>query len=211
MANKIRDLSGLRIGALVVQGIVGSDEHGRLLWRMLCDCGNSVVRKSANIARAANDNKPSSCGCQHHLKTHGLSKSHRKLYQVWKSMRARCERTSCKDYPSYGGRGITVCDEWKEFAQFARWASESGYTEGLTIERVDVNAGYCPQNCTWMPNPMQARNRRHTHTYTHDGVTLDIRGWSERSGISYHTLRTRLVGLQWPIERAISEPVRGAK
>lgn len=177
---------------------------------MHCDCGTSLVRKSADILKAKKAGKNSSCGCAHHLKTHGLSVSHRNLHMVWKAMRARCENPASKDFPNYGQRGIAVCRQWSDFAEFARWAEASGYRKGLTIERKNVRAGYEPANCTWVPNRMQARNRRHTHTFTHEGVTLDIRGWSEASGVPYYTLRSRLLVHGWPIARAISEPIRGA-
>lgn len=119
-------------------------------------------------------------------------------------MRQRCGNPSNKDYQNYGGRGIALCDEWSEFSVFAAWAITSGYTEGLTIERNDVNLGYSAGNCCWVDNRLQGRNTTKTKRYTHNGTTLDIRGWSELSGVPYFRLRSRLINYKWPIERAIA-------
>ena len=210
MPNRIKDITGLRTGKLVAVAIHGRDDKGRALWSMRCDCGATVVRPSAGILKAANDNKASSCGCDHHLKTHGLTNTHRRLQWVWVAMRKRCSNPRDRDFQNYGARGISVCAEWSSFAEFVRWAESSGYRPGVTIERMDVNGNYEPANCIWIPNPMQARNRRNTHLFTHGGVTLDIRAWSERSGVPYYVLRGRLVNCKWDIARAISEPVRRA-
>ena len=210
MANHIRNLEGVRIGKLVVISLNGNDKHGRAVWNLICDCGNQVTRKSASIIKAANDNKPSSCGCSHHLKTHGLSKHHRRLRWVWSAMKTRCQQPANKDFKNYGGRGIFVCAEWEDFATFFHWAQSSGYEPGKTIERIDVNGAYCPSNYTWIDNRLQARNRTNTHLFTMNGITQDIRAWSEQSGIPYYVLKSRLLNYKWPIERAISEPVKGA-
>lgn len=210
MANHIRNLIGVRIGKLVVVSLEGNDKNGRIIWNLMCDCGKHVTRKSASIVKAANDNKPSSCGCSHHLKTHGLSKGHRRLHWVWVAMKSRCQQPAHKDFPNYGARGISVCADWQDFAAFFQWAQASGYTPGKTIERIDVNGDYCPDNCKWIDNRLQPRNRTNTHLFTMNGITQDIRAWSEQSGIPYYALRARLLNYKWPIERATSEPVRGA-
>lgn len=211
MANKARDMTGLRVGSLTAIQREGSDEHGRALWMLRCDCGNTLVRKAANIMKAANDNAPSSCGCQHHLRSHGMSATHRNLQWVWSAMKQRCFNTSNKDYPNYGGRGISICIDWMTFSAFAKWADKSGYRRGLTIERVDVNGNYEPSNCTWIENPRQALNRRNTHLFEYKGESKDIRAWANEFGLPYYTLRTRLINYKWPIERALNEPVRFTK
>lgn len=208
MANHRADLAGQRFGKLIA--IAQSHRvNGRWHWRLRCDCGNETTRSAGRLRTAAREGRNSSCGCTHHLRTHGLSKPLKHLRWVWSSMKARCYNEGSKDFKNYGGRGIAVCDDWHSFEAFAEWAVSTGYRRGLTIERVDVDAGYHPDNCTWMPNPRQARNRTNTHWFTHNGKTMDIRGWSEESGVPYFTLRSRLLNYQWPIGRAIAEPVRG--
>lgn len=124
-------------------------------------------------------------------------------------MKSRCANPSNKDYSNYGERGITVCEEWKNnFKTFYDWATKTGYEKGLTIERIDVNGNYCPENCKWIPNPIQARNLRKTRLFTYNGETKDIRSWSEQYGVPYYVLRSRLVNYNWPIERALFEGVR---
>lgn len=83
-----------------------------------------------------------------------------KLYSVWNNMHQRCENPNCKSYKNYGARGITVCDEWEKYPPFYDWAMSHGYREGLSIERYDVNDKYCPDNCTWIPQSEQPKNRR---------------------------------------------------
>lgn len=90
--------------------------------------------------------------------THGQSRT--RLHRIWKGMKGRCLSVTHPNFPRYGARGITVCDEWLEFAAFARWARAKGYTDNLTIERTDNDAGYCPANCVWAPQAAQTRNRR---------------------------------------------------
>uniref|UniRef100_A0AB39ACE1 HNH endonuclease n=1 Tax=Klebsiella phage phiYH65 TaxID=3237693 RepID=A0AB39ACE1_9CAUD len=140
-------------------------------------------------------------------KTHGLSSKNRKLYNVWKAMRQRCNNPTCKDYPHYGGRGIQICEEWDDFENFYLWAVRNGYKEGLTIERKDVNKGYNSENCTWMVNEKQSRNRTDTVKYEYQGKMCDIRELSEISGIPYLTLKGRLFYYGWSVERAMTEEV----
>lgn len=138
-------------------------------------------------------------------KTHGLIKGNQRLYWVWKAMRQRCNNPNCKDYPHYGGRGIEVCIEWSSFENFHNWAKATGYESGLTIERTDVNRGYEPENCIWMGNEKQSRNRTDTIRFEYRGQMYDIRELSEISGIPYLTIKARLCYYGWDIERAMTE------
>lgn len=168
------DLSGKRFGKLLVlkraNPIISNSGKTVQMWKCRCDCGNEVTVRH-NCLQSGHT---TSCGCYHKEKfgdinrTHNLSyKSH--LYGVWKSMKDRCYREKCKSYKNYGKRGISVCDEWRDdYKAFYDWAMENGYKEDtgngsvnvLSIDRIDVNGNYEPNNCRWVTADIQARNKR---------------------------------------------------
>lgn len=124
------------------------------------------------------------------MKTHG--KSNTKLYRVWNSIKQRCYNPTDKFYYCYGGRGINVCDEWRnDFATFYDWAIHNGYRENLTIDRIDVNGNYVPSNCRWVDNKTQQRNRRDRETVLFNGKDMTLVEISEETGISLATLWER--------------------
>ena len=161
-------MTGEKIGRLTVIEKVDvhtspcGRRHGR--WRCVCECGNEVIVLGYNLRRK----KTLSCGCllksrKNHV-THGLTDT--RLYTVWKGMNTRCSNPNHKHYKDYGGRGIQVCEEWREdFAAFNRWACDNGYDETAkrgqcTIDRIDNNKGYCPENCRFTDSKTQCHNRR---------------------------------------------------
>lgn len=155
-----------------------------------CDCGNTV-----NVPiHTLRNGTCKSCGClrkettSKNHKIHGKCKS--KLYMVWRSMKDRCFREKSKQFKNYGGRGITVCDEWRnEYQSFEKWAIASGYREGLTIERIDNDKCYSPENCKWIPRSEQNKNRRTNHYLTYDGITKTLQEWADQIHINRCTLR----------------------
>lgn len=211
MANKIRDLAGVKVGMLTVIEKDGVNDRGRYFWICKCDCGNKIRRLSSIIVAAINKNKNAHCGCTPPNKSHGLSKHEKHLYWVWASIIQRCENMENKDYHSYGGRGIGICSEWRySFKSFHDWAKTNGYKRGLTIERKDVNKGYNPYNCEWIVNERQSLNCRRSALITYKGETKHISDWSAQLGINYKTLRGRIFDYGWDIERALTEkPVKG--
>lgn len=114
-------------------------------------------------------------------------------YKRWKAMKCRCYNPNHTFYKNYGGRGITICDEWKnDFMCFYEWASQSGYKKGLTLDRIDNNKGYSPQNCRWVTRKEQGRNQRTNHKITINGETRLLCEWEEISGISSKNIIKRL-------------------
>lgn len=128
--------------------------------------------------------------------------SHTRLHNIWCDMRKRC-----RHHPMYAGRGIKVCDEWLEYENFARWARENGYEDSLTIERIDVNGDYCPQNCKWIAFNKQARNRTTTKWVTYMGREMSLAEAAEISGVPYKVVHARLKK-GWSLEKSLSEPLK---
>ena len=185
------DLTGKRFGRLTVIEFV-PNEKPRTFWKCKCDCGNVSVVCATDLKRW----DVLSCGCwikekrRERFLKHGLS--HTRIYRIWKSMISRCFFSSSKDYKNYGGRGITVCDEWKNnVTAFYEWAMENGYTDELTIDRIDPNKDYCPENCRWIPLEYQNRNKRNTVFVSYQGKLMSLSEASELSGIKYVTLFRR--------------------
>lgn len=162
-------VAGTRFGRLVV--LASSCEKQV---SVQCDCGIKRDMLRNNLIRGASK----SCGCarkstlSNMFKKHGECKS--RLNNIWLAMRGRCQRKSCPDYKYYGGRGITVCPEWEEYSNFRTWALENGYTENLTIDRIDNEKGYGPSNCRWATRSEQSRNRRNTVFLPYNGREITI-------------------------------------
>lgn len=170
--DKVRNLTGQKFGRLTVIERAENDKYGKTKWLCQCDCGNYVIVLGCSLVNGSTK----SCGCYNRevnanrLKTHSLSKS--RVYKCWTSIKDRCFRTNCKSYKNYGGRGITICDEWKnDFQVFYDWAMQNGYSDELTIDRIDNNGNYCPENCRWVDMKVQANNTRR-NVIMNNGKTL---------------------------------------
>ncbi len=150
---KAEDLSGRVFGNLIVLFPDGADTRGRVAWRCRCFCGKEKTINGANIRRQT------SCGCVSIGKrTHNVSRT--RSYGIWKLMISRCHNPKDKSYKNYGARGIKVCDRWHDASMFV--ADMGDGSHGLTVERIDVNGDYNPENCTWIPLAQQAHNKRNT-------------------------------------------------
>ena len=128
-----------------------------------------------------------------------------RLHRIWVSMRQRCSNPNRDRWSSYGGKGVRVCDEWSNFAAFREWALSSGYTDALSIDRIDVAGIYEPANCRWATNKQQSRNSTRTKWVTYNGVEMALPDACERAGMSLPLVSSRL-SKGWSFERAISEP-----
>lgn len=139
-------------------------------------------------------------------KLHGLS-HHQRLNRIWENVRQRCNNPNNPNYQHYGGRGITICNEWKgDFEPFCRWALSAGYQDSLTLDRVDVNGNYEPANCRWVTRMEQSNNLRNNVVIEFDGKVMTLPQWSRHTGISQHTLRWRR-SYGWPTDRVLTTPV----
>lgn len=175
------DLAGKRFGKLLV--LYKSDKKWR--WICKCDCGKLSEHYYYDLLNGY----AKSCGClkkERNLK-HGQSQT--RLYRIWSKMKQRCYNPNETCYERYGGRGVKVCDEWlNDFECFFDWAYSNGYTDKLTIDRIDVNGNYEPSNCRWADTYQQSRNKRSNRIYTYHGKTLCLADWAKEYGINYSSL-----------------------
>ena len=205
----LKNLRGQKFGRLLVLDPVGRDKQGYVLWKCKCDCGNWKIASSKYIGQGTY-----SCGCLNKerrlakVTRHGMSRS--RLYTVYCSMWQRCTNPNAHEYENYGGRGIKVCDEWKDFNAFAEWALANGYNDAIesrkyapTLDRIDVNGDYEPSNCRFVTMKIQQRNRRSNRLITHNGETHCMSEWAEIAGVPYGTFIKRIYA-GWPMESALN-------
>ena len=119
---------------------------------------------------------------------HGLYRENKDLFNLWQTMKTRCENPNRKNYERYGARGITVCEEWHEAKNFVEWAIANGYKKGLQLDRIDNSKGYSPENCRFVTPKENSRNRRNTKLLTINGVTKCVLEWCEQKSISIYTV-----------------------
>jgi hypothetical protein len=203
------DLINKKFGRLTV---IEKAQEKPVKWRCKCDCGNIKILPT----RYLTSGDTQSCGClkkqlisdynTNTKTTHGLSES--RIYRTWINMRDRCYNPKYKQFDNYGGRGITVCDDWNNnFENFNKWALENGYKDNLTIDRIDNDKGYCPENCRWITIQEQSHNKRTNRNITINGITKTASQWSKISGIGVHTILNR-INLGWETNDLLN-PVRG--
>lgn len=185
--------------------IVISNKPRRMV-KCKCDCGNICKVQLQCLF----DGHTKSCGCLQkevvtkYSKKHGLSDKH-PLYQVWKNMKKRCLNPNATEYRNYGGRGICVCDTWaKDFKAFYDWAIDHGWTEDLTIDRIDVNGNYCAENCRWVDFKSQMNNMTRNHYVMFDEKTFTLSTLSEYLNIPYNIVRYRISRCKWNVKQLIN-------
>ena len=205
MPNRITIKPGDKYGRLTL--IKEVEKRNNTRWFLCkCDCGTIREFRLASMRRKYNPS--TSCGCYKNEIfiarniSHNLSRS--LIYNVWQAMIQRCCNANNKRFKDYGGRGISVCQEWIAFPSFCKWAFEGGYKKGLTIDRINNDGNYELSNCKWSTDAEQSRNNRHTKLITFNGITLCKNDWASKIGINSMTLSKRLK--RWPLEKALTEP-----
>ena len=191
----IEDLTGKRFGNLTVIRRIPGSIKGKVKWECQCDCGNVVNIQGWDLKRRINN----SCGCvkpkpKHYSVTNRhapkwITEEEQLLSNVYQAMRQRCYDPHTKSYPRYGGRGIYICDEWlHDKRAFVDWALTHGFAKGLSIERIDNDGPYCPENCRWATKTEQANNRVTNRFVTVDGVKRTVADWARLLRVNYRFL-----------------------
>lgn len=191
---KLKDLTGKRFGEWTVikriENYTTPSGNTFTQWLCQCNCGSEPRGVLANTLLSG---KSTSCGCvqkniaatfcKSHFSTHKESKT--RLYKIWAGIRKRCTNPHAYNYKDYGGRGITICDEWDNFECFMKWSIENGYNDELSIDRIDVNGNYTPNNCRWVTRVVQANNRRGTIFYEINGISMSLADWIRKYNLNY--------------------------
>lgn len=190
--HNIVDLTGQRFGKLTVIEFA-EVRNKRSFWKVKCDCGNEKIVRNDTLKVIV------SCGCvkkeqdianlHYGENNHGMTKH--KAFVTWCNMMNRCYSEHNTFFKHYGGRGIKVCEEWHDVKKFCKWADETGYRKGLTIERIEVNGNYEPSNCKWITMDEQALNKRNTFYCEIDGEKIPAVKLAKEYGIPSKTIKRR--------------------
>lgn len=208
------ELTGQTINGIHVDSFayVGGGKSKKAYWNCTCSCGNKFVAESLKLRTG----HTRSCGCYRRKitgethRTHGATSGGKKqrLYSIWRDMRKRCRNKNTTYHKDYVDRGIVVCDEWQKYETFRDWALENGYKDNLSIERINVNGNYEPNNCKWITISEQQLNKRNTHYITYEGITKPMCVWCRDVGLPYSVVENRINRLHWSVEDALKTPVR---
>lgn len=214
----MENLIGKKFGRLTVHklakpNILPSGEKVTM-WLCRCDCGKEKSVSAHNLKSG----KTKSCGClsaelaRKRRTTHGATANRKRdrIYDIWRAMKERCYNPNNISYKNYGGRGICVCDEWiNNYPSFRDWAISSGYKDDLSIDRIDCEKDYSPENCRWASRKQQNNNTRHNTIIFAFGKSQTLSQWSEEVGLSTDVISARIKRLGWSAEDALSKPLRG--
>lgn len=213
----IKDITGNKYNKLTAIRYDHSAKNHHSFWLFKCDCGNEKVIDASTVTKKNAEVK--SCGCQNNAVR--LSGNNRRihgdcgtrLYKVWKSMHKRCSNIQDKSYKKwYSPKGIKVCKEWDDYRVFKEWALANGYDENAdymqcTLDRIDVNGDYFPDNCRWVNCKVQANNKSNNRMIDWRGETHNLTEWSQIIGIPMRVLRSRYYTYGWSVEEMFCVPV----
>lgn len=188
----ISDLIGKRFGRLLVLEYRGRAKDRKHMWLCRCDCGNEKVYLENNFKRSKHTQ---SCGCFGREKTIKRNTTHNlhgdPLYRTWANMRQRCMNSNHRDFNRYGGRGISICEEWDSAENFIKWGHSNGWKDGLTLDRSDNDGNYCPDNCKFVTMKIQDRNKSNNVRIEYNGESKILWDWAKELSMCYGTLRLR--------------------
>lgn len=212
MGRKVNDMTGYTHEKITVTGQAGKNTSGNILWKYECSCGGGGVDTADALKRIK------SCGCvkkevsrricEERNTTHGESRT--RLYHIWGNMINRTSNKNNKDYKNYGGRGIDVCEEWKDFFKFKEWALDNEYSEELTLDREDNDKGYFPSNCRWVDSDTQNNNKQQSVKCEYKGRVQTVDQWAKEYNINRSTLVNR-INKGMTITEALETPINGGK
>ena len=198
--SKIKDITGQKFNLLTPIRIA---QRNPLKWECKCDCGNIAYVSAKNIIHG----HQKSCGCLSHVGNPKHNQSRTRVYRIYAKIKRRCFVADDIAYPKYGGRGITMCDEWKNsFVAFSKWAYSNGYRDDLSIDRIDNDGNYCPENCRWANRFDQANNKGNNLKYNYEGKTQTLAQWCKEKNMNYNAVWYRL-SKGWKFEDAITKPI----
>lgn len=208
--NRIKDLTGKRFGRLTVLGLDVNQDTRKTFWECQCDCGKIITTRSDRLQSG----RVKSCGCyKKEQDARNVSKNHKhkmsgtRIYHEWQGMKARCYNENDSRYSDWGGRGIKVCDQWKnDFSSFYDWSIKNGYQENKTIDRINNDGNYEPSNCRWATMKEQSNNRRSNINITIGNTTKTLTQWCEVFDIDYKKVNRRYKrNPNMPIDRLFSD------
>lgn len=206
MSGKIRnDLTNKTFGYLTVLQLSEDQGNGKkpiVKWSCLCKCGKVITVKSDSLISG----HTVSCGCK--KITHGFANKER-LYNTWKCMRQRCNNPNNKSYPNYGGKGVKICEEWNDYSIFRSWALNNGYTDELSIDRINSNGNYEPSNCRWANDKVQMNNQTRNRKILFEGKEYTMSQLAEKFGLSYSAMQHR-IERGWSMKRIANQKMRGS-
>lgn len=212
----MKNIKGNKYSRLLVISENEVRKDNKVQWNCVCDCGKKLVV----CGKALRTGNTKSCGCLQKEKAsvsiknflqnnecpniiHGMART--RIYNTWKNMNRRCKKKGSAHYKLYGGRGIKVCEEWNSFEKFYE-DMKDGYTDDLTIDRIDVNGNYCKENCRWITMKEQSNNRRSNHILEFNGEKLNIEQWAKKLGIPRNRLQNR-INRGWNLELALTNKI----
>lgn len=214
------DMTGRKFGRLTVvsrgEDSISPDGKYHAMWICKCECGNTKTVEGHSLRRG----RATSCGCYAdecrarfvaRVTKHGdtANGTMHRLYRIYRCIKTRCYYAGDINYKNYGGRGISVCNEWlASYDAFKFWALNNGYQDNLSIDRINVNGNYEPANCRWATNAEQHNNTRVNHFITYKGKTQTLTQWSEEFGINEETAFSRLAR-GWSVEDTFCKPIQG--
>ena len=196
------DLTGMKFGMVYVKSYSHTGKYFKAWWNCVCDCG----KEFCVLGESLRNGKTTSCGCMRGGATHRLSKS--RIYKIFSGMHNRCINNGSFANRNYGNRGIKVCEEWSGkngFETFYKWSMENGYNDELTIDRINPNGNYEPDNCRWTTESEQANNKQNTRFVEYKGEIISYANLARKVNMPYSLLSSRLVN-GWDVEVAINTP-----